>query len=184
MKNKGFLSQIITSGILILSLGFGAEIAQTQEQTPTTNPLLKNACVPSRNGEWGEEKKDISIGREFYTSIMFMNQDSGFTCKISNTQSSGKERNLILGFGIQDNSDYNDAMVTVYLDGKKVGDKSISKGKTDELNITFKKGKSLAIEVTCPTNSCNAVVRFFTVNLEQVKATTNQKPKTPKKKPR
>jgi hypothetical protein len=172
------ITQSITIGILSLIVG-SINLNTAQAQEPKF--LLDHTCVDTLNNAWGDEKHNISINRQVYTSLMFMKEGSGFTCKIRNANAKPKYKSLKLGFGIQDDKDYAKAIVTVFLDGKQATTRLIAQGQQQVFTLPLKKTSNVAIEVTCLIEGCNSTVRFFQADLEPVKNSSGVKPVKPKR---
>jgi len=160
MNKVKFSHESIFASILFLAI----EILFTQvvyAQRPIF--LLDNQCINTGPGNWGRQSKDVSVGREIYTSLMTMsswgpNDSASMTCKIQASSSA----TLALKFGMRDNDiGSSPSIVDVYVDGNHKGRQTVSPGKVSFLPVDVSNGKSLAVETTCSrASNCNTVYFF------------------------
>ncbi|EDX74181.1 hypothetical protein MC7420_4166 [Coleofasciculus chthonoplastes PCC 7420] len=166
MKTSTFFSRLLSTGMLSLMLGIlGGQVAEAQRPVH----LLSTTCVTTRGSSWRSESQDVAIGREVYTSVMYIWDGGGFSCRLKTANSVPQYQTLNLGFGLQDGSrNSDDAVLSVYLDGNQVGSRSISRGQAKIWVIDVTNARSVALEVTCPSGSCSSLVRFFEASLDSI----------------
>lgn len=140
MKRVRWLSGLFLAGMLCVMLGtIGAQVAQAQRPIP----LLDLQCV-KRSGSWGAYQSDISVGRQIYTSVLYIDPDTTLTCRLP-----GGPASLRFEFAIPDTSSAPPARIDVYLDGNQVASRTGDKGKVNTMLVNISNGKSLAVEVFC-----------------------------------
>lgn len=174
MKNLKFSSKLVSAGMLSLAIGtLGSLVAQAQRPIS----LLDLKCMETRSSGWTyayrENSQDISIGREIYTTIMWVNSSGEFTCKLPSVNSAS----LRLEFGMEDRA-RGAAPVTikVYLDGNEVSSRTASPGKIGTELVDISNGKSLAIETNCArATNCGAGVFFTKAQIEPAAASPGQR---------
>jgi hypothetical protein len=101
MRKVRYFSKFVYTGMLSLCLGtLSGQAVQAQ---PTTS-LVDLACVTTRSPyadyAYRQYSQDISIGREIYRTVMWVNSNSSFTCKLP----ANRRASLRLKFGIQDSN--------------------------------------------------------------------------------
>jgi len=165
MKKLAVVQGIISAAVLsLITVGSNNQVANAQRAVF----LLDYKCVDTGRGSWNPNTRDISVGRELYTSVMYMNSSSAnyvasMTCRINSTDSA----TLRLEFGIADNDrGTNPNIVSVYLDGNQVAAKSVAPSQVKTLLVDLKGAKSLALETTCSRASDCANVYFFKAQIE------------------
>ena len=159
MKRDRWLSGLLSAGVLSFSLAtVGAQVAQAQRRIH----IFDLNCV----GRWGSspsvQQRDVSIGRELYTSIL-RTDPFGFTCKLP-----GGRASLRLEYGVSDNDNKPPAKIDVYVDGNQVASQIGKEGRVNTMLVDVSNGKSLAIDINCSraTNCNNGYYYFFTFHLE------------------
>ena len=170
MRSSNFFYKLISTGMLSLVLGiFGVQVAEAQSRIF----LLDTTCVTTRTTNsfytyWGSENRDIAVGREIYTSIMYIKNGDGFSCRLREQNSAPKFQTLYLGFGIPDTEDIGEIVLTVYIDGNQLGYRTVSRGEAKTWPIDVKNARSVALEVTCSSRNCPDSLRFFEASLESI----------------
>jgi hypothetical protein len=165
MKKLAVVQGIISAAVLsLIAVGSNNQVANAQRAVF----LLDYKCVNTGNGDLGRDTSDVSVGRELYTSIMYMrsysaNSAASMTCRVNATESA----TLRLEFGIADNNrNASPSIVSVYLDGNQVAAKSVAPSQFKTLLVDLKGAKSLALETTCSRASDCANVYFFKAQIE------------------
>jgi len=169
MRKVKFFTKFISVGMLCLTLEtLGIQVAQAQRPVF----LLDLTCV-DRDGDYRRNSRDISVGREIYTSVMSINPHSAFTCKLPTANSAS----LRLEYGMSDtHSNSAPVTITAYLDGNEVASKTAAPGKTGTLLVDISKGKSLAIETACArASNCGSPVYFFKAQIEPAAASPGRR---------
>jgi hypothetical protein len=160
MMQVKLIARIISASIISLVLG-SSNVKNAQAQRAV--PIINLTCVsPGINSGWWVNRKDVAIGREIYTTQMFMRQDKSETCRISATST----ETLHLQFGIEDRADPTPLTVSVYLDGNEATSKMISAGQTREILLDVSRAKSFTIETTCSRANCGAGVWFYRAEIK------------------
>lgn len=164
MNKVKFNRKFIFASLLFLAL----ETFSTQavySQRPVF--LLDNQCIDTGRGYVSRNTRDVSVGREIYTSLMIMTSGSAdtpasMTCKIQ----SSSPATLQLKMGIRDNDmGSSSSIVDVYLDGSHKDRQTVSPGHVSTLLVDISNGQSLAVETTCSRASNCASVYFFKAEL-------------------
>ena len=158
MKRVRWLSGLLSAGVLSFSLAtVGAQVAQAQRPIP----LLDLQCV-RRSGGWSSNKRDISVGRQIYTTVLYISPDTTLTCRLP-----GGPATLRLEFAIPDTSDAPPARIDVYVDGNQVASQTGDRGKVNTMLVNINNGKSLAVEVFCArATNCSDVYHFMKAQIE------------------
>jgi hypothetical protein len=117
----------------------GAQVAQAQRPIP----LLDLQCV-KRSGSWDSNQRDISVGRQIYTTVLYINPDTAITCRLP-----GGPASLRLEFAIPDTNNSPPARIDVYVDGNQVASRTGERGQVNTMVVDISNGKSLAVEVFC-----------------------------------
>ncbi len=148
MKRVRWLSGLFAAGVLSFTLAtVGAQVAQAQRPIPLTDLQ----CV-KRSGSWGPDQRDISVGRQIYTTVIYIDPSTTFTCRLP-----GGPATLRFEFAITDTSPAPPARIDVYVDGNQVASRTGDKGKVHTMLVNISNGKSLAIEVFCArATNCNS----------------------------
>ncbi len=136
--------------------------------------FLDTTCVTIKrnsswsNDQWGKEKEEISSGREVYTSIAHLDQNAGFSCRIS-ANGRALYKTLTLKFGLNDERYNDDVILNVYLDGKLVESPTVSRGPAQTLTFDVRGKRSVALEAVCADgkDSCNSRIHFFWAHLQK-----------------
>lgn len=156
MKRVRWLSGLLSAGVLSFSLAtVGAQVAQAQRPIH----IFDLSCV----GRWPNyqvsriRSKDISIGRELYTSIL-ETRPTGFTCKLP-----GGRLSLRLEYGVSDNDNIPPPKIDVYVDGNQVASQVGKEGRVNTMLVDVSNGKSLAIDITCSraTNCSESITPYY-----------------------
>jgi len=158
MKLNQFGTSVILASLIFSAFGFGAPIVLAQR--PTFLPAL--ACVNVESG-WGASDDDISVGRELYTSRLYMWPDSSFTCRLPSFSSMF----LRLEFGIAD--DFNDGPATslsIYLDGNEIERQTVTRGQTRTVLLDVTGGRSIALEASCTRAQGCRRMNFWVAQIE------------------
>ena len=158
MKRVRWLSGLLSAGVLSFTLAtVGAQVAQAQRPIP----LEDLQCV-KRSGYWNSNQRDISVGRQIYTSILYINPDTALTCRLP-----GGPASLRLEFAIPDTENSPPARIDVYVDGNQVASRTGDKGKVHTMLVNISNGKSLAVEVFCArATNCNNSYYFMKAQIE------------------
>ena len=158
MKRVRWLSGLFLAGMLCVMLGtVGAQVAQAQRPIP----LTELQCV-NRSGDWGSEQRDISVGRQIYTTVLYISPNTAITCRLS-----GGPASLRLEFAIPDTNNSPPARIDVYLDGNQVASRTGDRGKVNTMLVDISNGKSLAVEVFCArATNCNNSYYFMKAQIE------------------
>lgn len=178
MIKAKFPTKFIAAGMLPLVLGMlHGRVAQAQRPVF----LLESKCV-GRGGQWQEMNRDVSVGRELLTTVMYMkpysfNTPAAFTCRITPVGSASRFKTLQLSFGMGDTASNPTLIVNVWLDGNQVGSRSVSPGQAKSWPIDVTNAKSLAVEVSCSrSEGCGkSGVLFFKAELEPTPASPGQR---------
>ncbi len=158
MKRVRWLSGLFLAGMLCVMLGtVGAQVAQAQRPIP----LEDLQCV-NRSGNWRTHKQDISVGRQIYTTVLYINPDTTMTCRLP-----GGPASLRFEFAIPDTSQAPPARIDVYVDGNQVASRTGDRGKVHTMLVNISNGKSLAVEVFCArATNCGGSYWFMKAQLE------------------
>ncbi|MEY3866319.1 MAG: hypothetical protein RLZZ338_210 [Cyanobacteriota bacterium] len=153
MKRVRWISGLLSAGVLSFTLAtVGAQVAQAQR--PISLADLK--CVNRSNAWWGSGLQDISVGREIYTSVLYMNADTKITCRLP-----GGPASLRLEFAIPDTSDAPPVRIDVYVDGNQVASRTGDQGKVHTMIVDISNGRSLGLEVFCArATNCGSSTRY------------------------
>jgi hypothetical protein len=158
MKRVRWLSGLFLAGMLCVILGtVGAQVAQAQRPIP----LADLKCV-ARSGGWSPQQKDISVGRQIYTSVLYIAPNTAMTCRLP-----GGPASLRLEFAIPDTSQAPPARIDVYVDGNQVASQTGDSGQVNTMLVNINNGKSLAVEVFCArATNCSDVYWFMKAQIE------------------
>jgi hypothetical protein len=158
MKRVRWLSGLLSAGVLSFTLAtVGAQVAQAQRPIP----LADLPCV-KRSGDWGCDKIDISVGRQIYTTILYINADTAITCRLP-----GGPASLRLEFAIPDTSNAPPVRIDVYVDGNQIASRTGDRGKVNTMLVDISNGKSLAVEVFCArATNCYKSYWFMKAQIE------------------
>jgi hypothetical protein len=158
MKRDRWLSGLLSAGVLSFTLAtVGAQVAQAQRPIP----LEDLQCV-NRSGDWGSSKKDISVGRQIYTTVLYIKPDTTMTCRLP-----GGPASLRFEFAIPDTSNAPPARIDVYVDGNQIASRTGDRGKVHTMLVNVSNGKSLAVEVFCArATNCYNSYWFMKAQLE------------------
>lgn len=169
MKSATSIQKLFAVGISTCFLS-ALSIQAAEAQRPVS--LIEQQCVRSGNSGWYTPVEDIVVGRELYTSIMFMNpynfkKPNGMTCKLT----PGRFSTLHLQFGMRDTTrdGIGTRIVSVWLDGNQAASRSVSRGQVKTIFLDIKNARSLTLEVGCiKAEGCRTVghVDFFKADLE------------------
>ncbi|MFB8787613.1 MAG: hypothetical protein U7123_01865 [Potamolinea sp.] len=147
------ISKIIASTILFLALApQGKQIAQ---EAPLSRFLLKQPCVNTGLSNWDVRREDVSVGRAFYTSRLYMgagDRYAALTCRLQPNKGGVIFQRLRLSYGMRDNDVGSPgATVHVYVDGRKVSalSRSILPGQKESLALDVGNAKNVSLEVVC-----------------------------------
>ncbi|MBD1933067.1 MULTISPECIES: hypothetical protein [Cyanophyceae] len=178
MNKIKFIRKVAAVGAIYLAgTGIAGEVVQAKKPAF----LLSNTCVET-SGRWGTSREEISVGKELFTSVMYMTsgyyggdgQPSSMTCRIRPAGSASKFKTLRLAFGIADNARKGQVTVSVHLDGNQVASRTISSGEKELLLIDVSKASSLAVETSC-SSECPVFVNVFQALLEPVSSRPSQR---------
>jgi hypothetical protein len=157
MKRVRWLSGLFSAGVLSFTLAtVGAQVAQAQRPIF----LLELNCV----NRWGqnyyqEQSRDVSIGREIYTSrLLIWERGVGWTCRLP-----GGRASLRIEYGVSDQDSKPPAQIDVYVDGNQVASQVGKEGRVNTMLVDVSNGKSLAIDISCSraTNCYTGAYYFF-----------------------
>ena len=154
MKRVRWLSGLFSAGVLSFTLAtVGAQVAQAQREIY----IFELNCVRRWNSYYDTNKKDVSIAREIYTSILEA-QPLGITCRLP-----GGPASLRIEYGVSDRDSKPPAKIDVYVDGNQVASPVGKAGQVNSVLVDVSNGKSLAIDVSCSraTNCDNGLYYFF-----------------------
>jgi hypothetical protein len=160
--------------MLCVMLGtVGAQVAQAQRPIHILDLkcLVTGGKVDNRGRlqNFGREGRDISIGRQIYTSIM-STREAGWTCKLP-----GGRASLRLEYGVsdQDQDRVSPPKIEVYVDGNQVASQVGKPGRINTMLVDVSNGKNLSIDISCSTaQNCmdnpwaSRPFQFFKFNLE------------------
>ncbi|MBD2496886.1 hypothetical protein [Nostoc sp. FACHB-280] len=127
---------------------------------PTKTQLLSRKCTTS--GYIGRRQRDVSIGREVYTSQFNMIANSNeklrarVACDITKPQP-GAFKTLYLEMGVDDADRNSDTVVTVFFNGEEVLNKAVQKGPVKKVSLDVRNVRSATIEVWTPDRYGNSV---------------------------
>jgi len=159
MKKFPSVRRWLSMGMLSAMLGTAMPPA-AQAQRPIF--IFDLPCVEI----WGDinqiDGADISIGRELYTSIMYM-RPFGMTCRLP-----GGPATLEIQYGVPDTSSTPPAIIQVYVDGSEVARHEGEEGKINTFLVDVSNGRSLAIDLNCARkDNCGyfAFYHFFKFHL-------------------
>jgi len=151
----------------------GAQVAQAQRPIHILDLkcLVTGGKVDNRGRlqNFGREGRDISIGRQIYTSIM-STREAGWTCKLP-----GGRASLRLEYGVsdQDQDRVSPPKIEVYVDGNQVASQVGKPGRINTMLVDVSNGKNLSIDISCSTaQNCmdnpwaSRPFQFFKFNLE------------------
>lgn len=172
---KPKLTAQLLAGTLLFSLLVPFSRPAIVQAKPETRFLFDAQCVSTGPGRWRRYKEDVSVGRQVYTSYLYMGagtQYSAMTCRIRPEAPKTSKYNfesLLLEFGMRDN-DLNSpgSTVKVYLDGAPVASQSVQPGEKASLLVDVSNVSNVAIETVCSTKTqyCDRVY-FFKATLEE-----------------
>lgn len=121
---------------------------------PAKTQLLSRKCTTS--GYVIKRSKDISVGRELYTSQFTMYADrintARLACDITRPQP-GAFKTLELEMGINDEQSSPTPMTTVFFNGKEVFKEALKKGPIKKISLDVRNVRSVTIEVWYPKNT-------------------------------
>lgn len=170
--------QLIAGVALSLALApAGGPAAQAKDDSVF---LLETQCVSTGSGRWRKAVSDISVGRQVYTSFLYMGpgtQFSGLVCRIRPENSDRPDPNfqtLQLEFGMRDSDTGSPpTTVKVYLDGTAAASQTLSPGEKASVALDVSKIRNVAIETACTSQSnyCDRVY-FFRASLDSSAAPT------------
>ena len=158
MKRVRWISGLLSAGVLSFTLAtVGAQVAQAQRPIPLTE--LK--CV-NISGYWSSTLQDISVGREIYTSVLYINPNTKMTCRLP-----GGPASLRLEFAIPDTSNAAPARIDVYVDGNQVASRTGDQGTVHTMIVDISNGRSLGLEVFCArATNCGGSYFFMKAQIE------------------
>jgi len=100
-----------------------------------------------------QDTSDVTIGRELFTSIAYMNTlDASATCRIRPSNSQYKYKILRLAFGMQDANiqpyqSAKPAIINVYLDGNLKESRLLKPGKGSLIILNVSRTSTVTLEV-------------------------------------
>ncbi len=160
--------------ICLVFAGSAWQAAQGQQRTTS---LFSSSCVTQ--GDMGSSQRDISIGRQVFTQIFYMDdEDSLITCRIRPAGSQPKFKTLRLAFGIADNRSANKPVpvnVNVYLDGNLAASRSLSVSEASLLILDVSKVSSVAIEIPNNNDHIQTQVSFIQALLEPISSSPGRR---------
>ncbi|MDJ0554080.1 MAG: hypothetical protein QNJ68_06515 [Microcoleaceae cyanobacterium MO_207.B10] len=152
-------SRLLTIGFLSLILtALGIKITQAQRSTlpdtkdaSTVVSLLSKLKECRSNGSvyWSYTNKNISIGRQLYSSIASVSfRSSNYTliCKINPKGTTKPFGTFRFTFGIDEFASDGPIEVKVYLDGKYYAGHTVSRGEIKTLLLDVSNTENIAIE--------------------------------------
>ena len=153
MKRVRWLSGLFSAGVLSFTLAtIGAQVAQAQRPIV----LADLQCV-QRSGYWKSDQRDISVGREIYTTVLYIQNGTAITCRLP-----GGPASLRLEFAIPDTENSPPARIDVYVDGNQVASRTGDRGKVNTMLVDISNGKSLAVEVFCArATNCQSFTPYY-----------------------
>ena len=156
MKRVRWLSGLFSAGVLSFTLAtVGAQVAQAQRPIF----LLELNCVKRWGESYQEQSRDVSIGREIYTSrLLIWLSGAGWTCRLP-----GGRASLRIEYGVSDQDSKPPAQIDVYVDGNQVASQVGKAGQVNTMLVDVSNGKSLAIDISCSraTNCYTGAYYFF-----------------------
>ncbi|MGB3206651.1 MAG: ARC6/PARC6 family protein [Crinalium sp.] len=149
--------------------------------------LDATTCI-TRGKEIGRNNQDVVVGKKLYTSIMQIPPGARITCRLRKTGSPSKYQRLSLIFGLDDDSNFTGARISVYKDGDKSGSNIITRGEINKLVVNVKDAHSVTLEIDCPPDipqcqppdsadeedSSLYTVHFFQATLDPIRASVSQ----------
>jgi hypothetical protein len=177
MRTTKFIHKVAIVGTMYLAFaGLAGQPAQGRQQTTS---LFSTTCVG--RGDYGSQRRDVTIGRELFTSIFRMADrydpnGTSMTCRIRFAGSVHKFKTLRLAFGIGD-SEYGDRPVdvNVYLDGNLAESRTLLIGEKALLLLNVSQTSSVAIEVLNNGDGQLTDVSFFQALLEPISSSSGQR---------
>lgn len=154
MKRVRWLSGLLSAGVLSFTLAtVGAQVAQAQRPIY----VFELNCVKRWGDNYLNQSRDVSIGREIYTSGMQI-YTGGWTCRLP-----GGRASLRIEYGVSDQDKNPPAKIEVYVDGNQVASHTGKEGIVNTMMVDVSNGKSLAIDINCAraTNCGYAPYYFF-----------------------
>ncbi len=167
MKRVRWLSGLFLAGMLCVMLGtVGAQVAQAQRPIHILDLqcLVTGGYVSNRGDIMGLNLRptDISIGRQIYTSIMYV-YSAGWTCKLP-----GGRASLRIEYGVSDRDEISPPKIEAYVDGNQVASQVGKPGRINTMLADISNGKSLSIDISCSTaqNCDRKPYHFFKFQIE------------------
>lgn len=177
----------IALGVNFVPLSTAQEQPQPEPQ-PTVQPsppppppqrtvfLLNNPCVSAGTGRTVRDRQDISIGRQFYTSVMSMvSWSSAYPASVTCRINTAGTAEVQLQFGVIDrDANRPRSRVSVYLDGTEIATRNVVPGEVVTINADVTNGSNLAVETLCLSSQNCARVYFVTAQLEGAVSTARR----------
>lgn len=138
---------------------------------PLTMFLLSRPCANSGVGNWARRTEDVTVGKAFYTSRLFMgpgNRSASFTCRLQPNRANVIFQRLQLSFGMRDYDQGSpSATVNVYLDGVRAESRTVFPGRAESVSLDVTSTSNVSLETVCSSQgpSC-ARVHFWEAELE------------------
>ncbi len=180
------IRKIIIGAIAILALvPQGKQVAQQTQQAPQTPQapqppqvpkgpltmfLLSRPCANSGVGNWSRRTEDITVGRAFYTSRLFLGPGTrfaSFTCRLQPNRANTIFQRLRLSFGMRDYDQGSPAAtVNVYLDGVRAESRTVSPGRAESVTLDVTSTSNVSLEAVCSGGRYCERVYFWEAELE------------------
>jgi hypothetical protein len=168
-KKIKLISKILATTVLFLALApQGRQIAQQEPLLSIS--LLSLPCVNTGIGNWARRKQDVSVGRAFYTSELYMgagDRPAALTCRLQPNRGKVIFQTLQLSFGMRDNDQGSPGTtVNVYLDGVRAQSRTVSPGQRAAVTLDVTTTENVSLEAICSSRSrlCQRVY-FWDVSL-------------------
>ncbi|MGQ4646604.1 hypothetical protein [Lyngbya aestuarii] len=169
MQKIKLINKVIIGAILCLALAPQAK--QIAQEAPPKVFLLRLPCANSGIGNWAGQNQNVSVGRAFYQSRMYMgpgDRSASITCQIQPNKGNVTFQKLQLGFGMRDNDQGSSSVaVNVYLDGVKAETRTISPGEEASVSLDVTSTSNISIEAQCSSTAqyCQRIY-FWDASLE------------------
>ena len=168
------IRKFVAVGAMCLAFaGVAGQIAQGQQRTTS---LFSTGCV--RRGSVGNLQDNISIGREAFTRIFYIDNGGQITCRIRPAGSPPRFKTLRLAFGITDSRASELTVdVNIYLDGNLAASRTLSVGEKSLLILDVSRVSSVAIEVPQGSNDIFTTIRvsFVQALLEPISSSPGRR---------
>lgn len=156
-KKIKLISNILASTVLLLALAPKGFSTAQPAPTSLSISLLRLPCVNRGIGNWARREQDVSVGKAFYTSKLFMgpgNTYAALTCRLQPNGPKVIFQKLNLSFGMRDDDQGSpSAIVNVYLDGRTAESRSVAPGRRATVALDVSSTNNVSLEVVCSSQS-------------------------------